>query len=540
MAPRGALFQHLADLEQAASRERQLARQRLHQKRSGEILTTYMAFPLKAAKERMGEGMAIGDAVQLVHVTDNEHDANAIEVRWRGQWIGFIPRYLAALLVAEVPELASGVEAVITELATTTERDAFRLQLSIPIERASDAVRRLAINADFSWDFDRDRGDDKLRLVVRCSEKSLRDLCEVLTPVATISKSGYSYYPLKDGRSFPWYLSLTGLEGETLPEEALIESQIRQAFQVPSESTLRVERDRRFEEQSQRLAEISERLKDTRKAEQKLQREVNKTRQELDQRRSSSLRRREELAQQVDAAERSRQELQEELDLVNQLLHLADKANETAELEKEELEATYAPLQNEVLYLRSLISQRQAWGADSSDRSVQLPGDGADALVQRMVEVLREGAAQQTPRQILELVDRVCPGCLVLLPSALKSADEASGFESSEKLFDQVWKLATDYRQRRLQLGGGDIVAREVFGTKVWAAKESQTTAQNAVGRADRTFAYKDQPVLMLQHLKIGVKDSAYRTLRLHFEWDEEEGVVVIGHCGPHLYVQGH
>ena len=41
MAPRGALFQHLADLEQAASRERQLARQRLHQKSSGEILTTW-------------------------------------------------------------------------------------------------------------------------------------------------------------------------------------------------------------------------------------------------------------------------------------------------------------------------------------------------------------------------------------------------------------------------------------------------------------------------------------------------------------------
>ena len=78
MAPRGTLFQHLADLEQASPRERQLARQRLHQKRSGEILTTYMAFPLNAARERMAEGMAIGDAVQLVHVTNNDHHANAI------------------------------------------------------------------------------------------------------------------------------------------------------------------------------------------------------------------------------------------------------------------------------------------------------------------------------------------------------------------------------------------------------------------------------------------------------------------------------
>jgi len=539
MAPRGALFQHLADLEQAASRERQLARQRLHQKRSGEILTTYMAFPLQAAQERMAEGMAIGDPVQLVHVTDNEHDANAIEVRWRGQWIGFIPRYLAALLVAEVPQLASGVEAVITELATTTERDAFRLQLSIPIEQASEAVRALAINADFSWDFERDRGGDKLRLVVRCSEKSLRDLCEVLAPVATISKRGYSWYPLPDGRSFPWYVSLSGLDGESLPQEELIEAQIRQAFGVASESTAQAERERRFEVQSTRLAEISERLQESRLAEQKLQREVGKTREELERRRSSSIRRREEIAQQVDAAERERQELQEELSLTRQLLDLAENATATAQLEKEELEATYAPLENEVVYLRSLASQRQSWGSPSSERALQLPDTQANALLQRMVEVLRDGAARQTPRQILELVDRVSPGCLVLLPSALKSADEACGFESSEKLFDQVWKLATEYRQLRLQ-GGPDKLAMQVFGTKVWAAKESDTTANSAVGKAERTFDYKGQPLLMLQHLKIGVKDSPNRTLRLHFEWDPEDGVVVIGHCGPHLYVQGH
>jgi hypothetical protein len=79
-----------------------------------------------------------------------------------------------------------------------------------------------------------------------------------------------------------------------------------------------------------------------------------------------------------------------------------------------------------------------------------------------------------------------------------------------------------------------------VFGNKVWAAKESDTTTNSAVGKAERTFTYKGQPLLMLQHLKIGVKDSPNRTLRLHFEWDPEDGVVVIGHCGPHLYVQGH
>ena len=537
MAPRGALFQHLADLEQAASRERQLARQRLHQKRSGEILTTYMAFPLNAAQERMAEGMAIGDAVQLVHVTNNEYDANAIEVRWRDQWIGFVPRYLAALLVAEVPELATGVEAVITELATTTERDAFRLQLSIPIEQASEAVRALAINADFSWDFERGRGDDKLRLVVRCSEKSLRDLCEVLAPVASISKRGYSWYPLPDGRSFPWYVSLSGLDGESLPQEDLIEAQIRQAFGVASESTLQAERERRFEQQSTRLAEISERLQESRLAEQKLQREVGKTRDELERRRSSSIRRREEREQQMNETERQLQKLEDELNEALGDLDVTHQTKETLRLEKEQLEIINAQLAGELEW-RTKASQ----GGGVLIRqgpALQLADGEAESVLQRMVEVLRDGAARQTPRQILELVDRVSPGCLVLLPTALKSADEASGFESSEKLFDQVWKLATDYRQLRLQ-GGPDNLAKEVFGNKVWAARESDTTAQNAVGKAERTFDYKGQPLLMLQHLKIGVKDSPNRTLRLHFEWDAEDGVVVIGHCGPHLFVQGH
>jgi len=40
----------------------------------------------------------------------------------------------------------------------------------------------------------------------------------------------------------------------------------------------------------------------------------------------------------------------------------------------------------------------------------------------------------------------------------------------------------------------------------------------------------------MWQHLKIGVKDSENRTLRLHFCWDAELWQVVIGHCGKHLY----
>ena len=39
----------------------------------------------------------------------------------------------------------------------------------------------------------------------------------------------------------------------------------------------------------------------------------------------------------------------------------------------------------------------------------------------------------------------------------------------------------------------------------------------------------------MERHLKVGVRDSAATTLRVHFEWIAKEKRIVIGHCGKHL-----
>lgn len=69
-----------------------------------------------------------------------------------------------------------------------------------------------------------------------------------------------------------------------------------------------------------------------------------------------------------------------------------------------------------------------------------------------MVEVLRDGATRQTP-----------------------APDPRTGGPALP-------------RQLRLQ-GGPDKLAMQVFGNKVWAAKESDTTANSAVGKAERTFA---------------------------------------------------
>jgi hypothetical protein len=58
---------------------------------------------------------------------------------------------MAALIVAEVPEATTGLEGVVTGLSTTALRDAFRLQISIPLAKASRRLRDLGVSNSFAW-----------------------------------------------------------------------------------------------------------------------------------------------------------------------------------------------------------------------------------------------------------------------------------------------------------------------------------------------------------------------------------------------------
>lgn len=99
---------------------------------------------------------------------------------------------------------------------------------------------------------------------------------------------------------------------------------------------------------------------------------------------------------------------------------------------------------------------------------------------------------------------------------------------------DLLNKLATDYYVVIKKGGKGDAQARQIFGNR-YAARDSEAVEENARARELRTFSHHGRKVEMMQHLKIGRKDSSSETLRIYFDWDADEGKIVIGHCGPHL-----
>ena len=223
MPSKNTLIRRLQHLDDASSGERRAARQKRQLQNGGEILQTFLAYRLVDAAEKMALGIAIGDRLLLRHEPDNQWDPNAVKVFWQDQWIGYIPKDMAALIASEVPEAISGLEAVVTGLTTTSLRDAFRLQISIPIEQASRRLKDLGVNSSFAWDFDRTSGPDKMRLVVNGTETAFRELQELLRSCYDVSKCGYSYYPTQDGRHYPWYLSLTDGTGRAPADETSVE-----------------------------------------------------------------------------------------------------------------------------------------------------------------------------------------------------------------------------------------------------------------------------------------------------------------------------
>jgi len=140
-------------------------------------------------------------------------------------------------------------------------------------------------------------------------------------------------------------------------------------------------------------------------------------------------------------------------------------------------------------------------------------------------------ANECTPLTLLMAISIAHKDSVVVLQSAYKAAKEHGKFRHIARLRELLLTLVTTYIAA--VNNNGDVVARKLLG-KSYAAQDAN---DNQAEKRDRTFTYNGSEVLMLKHLKIGNNDSNDDTIRVHFE--VLGGKVVIGHCGPHLYVHG-
>lgn len=222
----------------------------------------------------------------------------------------------------------------------------------------------------------------------------------------------------------------------------------------------------------------------------------------------------------------------------------AMQVSELSEKLREEREANYREvldidsLENERDQLKESLFQEQAKSTALKDALAALKGaPNGDAMSDddrsAILAVLRR---TPTPLQCLLALKALYPARVVVLQPAIDAASSASDFRYGHQLWELLHSLVTDYWEQMRSGGAGDAVAGKVFGAK-FAKKESETTMNNKKARDVRTFLYRNKPYTMWRHLRHGVADTTVESIRVHFDWLADESLVLIGHCGAHLYL---
>jgi hypothetical protein len=231
------------------------------------------------------------------------------------------------------------------------------------------------------------------------------------------------------------------------------------------------------------------------------------------------------LVSSLESAQRDLRDLLGQHEELEKKLREAEDKNIELQLEAEERESKLRfDCDEQAQRLRDLSGVIETLKAERS-------AAGVSPEVRDAVEAVLQGAP--TLEQSLVAISALYSDRVVILPEAWKAARESRGFQRGGDAFELLYKLATRYWEA-LQQGRGDVEARGIFGN-AYAARESDVVESNKRARQARTFAYNGGSLLMLKHLKIGIKDSLSETLRVHFEWLAKERRLVIGHCGGHL-----
>ena len=389
-------------------------------------------------------------------------------------------------------KVAQPVEATMTELSSdaTGSRYRVRVRFSVPSDWLNPQIDIDEANAQSIEYYYDDSGINTYALL-NCSEERFSQIREKLTADSIqYTRYGLCYRPASNGRQYQWYVRI-----DRAPDlsRQTIENFFKRHFNLTPE---RESIDALEEAKHRFKSEILD-----------LQASLSKYRQEAEDY--------ENLAEEIDAEGKlAKQELRQRIEQLH--IEVAAREHEIQQIEDEKRRLRH---ENENLRTSLIFTS-------PGDSSYDIPDSVADVFTDVIGETL-------TPWQSLLVISRLFPTRIEILDSAWKSAEDSKSFRHRKQLLELLWKLVTEYWYT-LASGKGDAEARFVFGAH-YSAKESESVEKNRRARQVRTFPYKGREIPMMKHLKIGVKDSASETIRVHFEWDASERKIIIGYCGPHL-----
>lgn len=177
-----------------------------------------------------------------------------------------------------------------------------------------------------------------------------------------------------------------------------------------------------------------------------------------------------------------------------------------------------------------LAAQKAAWGdIQGFIGHGEADNDASESVA---APPLKE-ASFATVADAYQMAKKEFTGPLVFLESADRSAVE-SPFKSPERvyeLFEALHLVAQEWRRNNGALGQSWNDAMRDLG---FDYRDQVSATTKGKWRKEYEFQYKGQPRLFEKHITIGAK-QADKCLSVHLYRDDDDLVLVVGHCGRHL-----
>ncbi len=239
--------------------------------------------------------------------------------------------------------------------------------------------------------------------------------------------------------------------------------------------------------------------------------------------------------------------------LAHENMDLKSRIDE-GERENEALRAEVRRLENENETLRSenrtLANDVQFLRADKSDieRNVEalqsrLTARENDAETWRLAYEEESRIPRMTVKDVPTRIENVSDAVRyaedmfpdrLLLKTNSKSQVRDNPFEKPEDVWEALKWLATSYRDARAGVSSVpdfDLSVREACG---WQYKSDQHETTRNKYREWYTTKTNNKTYWLLEHIGTGASKDARHTIRVAFDWDKDEKLVVVGYIGQH------
>ena len=214
--------------------------------------------------------------------------------------------------------------------------------------------------------------------------------------------------------------------------------------------------------------------------------------------------------------------------------------NSRLENENETLRSENRTLANDVQFLRAdnqdIKHRHERLESEISDKEAEATSWRLAYEEESRIPRLR---VEDVSQQIDDVGDAVIYAAamfkdrLLLKPNS-KSVVRDNPFEKPGEVWDALEWLATTYHDAKAGISSVpdfDLSVREACG---WQYKSDQHETTKNKYREWYTVKANNKTYWLLEHIGTGASKDARHTIRIAFDWDKEEKVVVVGYIGQH------